>query len=341
LQLREIEEKRRALTQVKPAAVEGPEAKAQRERDLEALKRDQEQIEQELREAAQLAKKTAPSTPAKPPQSENPQSPLAAPAPQPQGGTQAELAKVEEISGEAFLVAKDGKTPVTAGANLLFGQGLQTGGGASRIVLRFSDKTRVDLGPETSLSEIKIDSGKHLAVTQGTIRAVVAKQPKGEPLILIIPHGEAKVVGTTLRLYVDPDPKKGTRLEVEEGKVELKNLAGKTVMVESGHYAVAAVGVELVVHRSPYLSPNGSILYPGQGGSLVTAEGTWTFGGVSTDLGNYYTDLNGVAVGWAAEMEIMGGSLYCHNTVGGDWFRWQNGTWIDIGPTAPSAAPKK
>ncbi|HVR83592.1 MAG TPA: glycoside hydrolase family 16 protein [Planctomycetota bacterium] len=86
---------------------------------------------------------------------------------------------------------------------------------------------------------------------------------------------------------------------------------------------------------SPSLSPNGSILYPGQGGSLVTAEGTWTFGGVSTDVGNYYTDLNGVAVGWAAEMEIVSGSLYAHNTVGGDWFLWQNGTWVDIGPTAP------
>jgi hypothetical protein len=57
------------------------------------------------------------------------------------------------------------------------------------------------------------------------------------------------VVGTTLRLYVDPDPKKGTRLEVEEGKVELKNLAGKTVYVESGHYAVAGVGVELVTRK--------------------------------------------------------------------------------------------
>jgi hypothetical protein len=250
-QLREIKEKRKVLTQAKPEAQEDPQAKAQRERDLEALKRDQEQIEQELREAAQLAKKTAPPTSAKPPQAENPQSPLAAPGPQPQGGTQAALAKVEEISGEAFVATKDGKSPVSAGANLLPGQGLETGGGPSRIVLRFPDKTRVDLGPDSVLAEVKTDSGKRLAVMQGTIRAVVAKQPKGEPMILTTPHGQATVVGTTLRLYVDPDPKKGTKLEVEEGKVELKNLAGKTVMVESGHYAVAAVGVELVARVLP------------------------------------------------------------------------------------------
>ncbi|HVR83591.1 MAG TPA: glycoside hydrolase family 16 protein [Planctomycetota bacterium] len=85
------------------------------------------------------------------------------------------------------------------------------------------------------------------------------------------------------------------------------------------------------------LSPDGSVIYAGKGGSLVTSDGTWIFGGVSTDGVDSYTELNGVVVGWAAEMEIVGGSLYAHNTVGGDWFRWQNGTWVDIGPTAPSS----
>jgi hypothetical protein len=248
--LREIEEKRRLLTQAKPA-VEDPQAKAQREKDLEALKRDQERIEQELREAAELAKKTAPPAPAQPSQGEKPQPSPAAPATQSQVTTQAALAKVEEVSGDAFLVTKDGKSPVTAGTNLLAGQGLQTGGGASRIVLRFQDKTRLDLGPDTLLAELKTDSGMRLSLIQGTVRAVVSKQPKGEPMIFTTPHGQAKVVGTTLRLVVDPDPKKGTKLEVEEGKVELKNLAEKTVMVESGHYAVAAVGVELVARALP------------------------------------------------------------------------------------------
>ncbi|HVR83910.1 MAG TPA: FecR domain-containing protein [Planctomycetota bacterium] len=249
--LREIEERRRALTQAQPEAVEGPESKEKREKDLQALKRDQERIEQELREAAQLAKKTAQPARALPPQEEKlPPSP-AVPATPVQGTTQAGLARVEEVAGDAFIVVKDAKTPLTSDANLLPGQGLRTGGGASRIVLRFPDKTRVDLGPDTVLVELKVDSGKRLVLTQGTVRAVVTKQPKGEPLIVTTPQGQAKVVGTTLRLAVDPDPKKGTWLEVEEGKVELKNLAGRTVMVESGHYAVAAVGVELVARVLP------------------------------------------------------------------------------------------
>ncbi|HVR85149.1 MAG TPA: FecR domain-containing protein, partial [Planctomycetota bacterium] len=290
------------MTQGKPEAQEDPQIKAKREKDLETLKRDQERIEQELREAAQLAKKTAPPAPAQPPQEGKPQS---APAALSQGTTQAALAKVEEVAGDAFVVTKDGKSPATVGVDLIAGQGLETGGGASRIVLRLTDKTRVDLGPDSVLAELKLDSGKRIALTRGTVRAVVAKQPKGEPLIFTTPHGQATVVGTTLRLYVDPDPKKGTRLEVEEGKVELKNLAGKTVMVESGHYAVAAVGVELVARV---------------GGSLTTSEGTWTFGGLAPDGISYYIQLNGAVVGWAAEMEIVGGSLYAHNTVGGHWF---------------------
>jgi hypothetical protein len=260
-QLREIEEKRRVLTQAKPEAQEDPQAKAKRAQDLDALKRDQERIEQELKEAIQLAKKTERPAPTKPPQEEKPPSPPSAPGVQSPGTTQTALAQVEEVSGEAFVVTRDGKSPVMAGVHLLPGQGLETGRGISRIVFHFPDKTRVDLGPETLLAEMKIDSGKRLAVTQGTVQAVVAKQPKGEPLIVTTPHGQAKVVGTTLRLYVDPDPKKGTRLEVEEGKVELKNLAGKTALAESGHYAVAAVGVELVPKAIPAVDPQGLRLW--------------------------------------------------------------------------------
>jgi hypothetical protein len=48
---------------------------------------------------------------------------------------------------------------------------------------------------------------------------------------------------------VDPDPKKGTRLDVEEGKVELRNVSQKSVSVESGRYVVAAAGVDFVARR--------------------------------------------------------------------------------------------
>jgi hypothetical protein len=58
----------------------------------------------------------------------------------------------------------------------------------------------------------------------------------------------------------------GTRLEVEEGKVQLKNLAGKTVDVVSGHFAVAAPGTELLARpmappsETPKMTPGAALV---------------------------------------------------------------------------------
>jgi hypothetical protein len=209
------------------------------------LAKDKERIEREMRDAIERAKTVRGPVPVE----QKPSAPPGLPSIPSEVTTQAVVAGVEDVTGEASLVTKEGKVSLKAGANLLSGQGIETGGGKSRIVLRFVDRTQIQFGPNSSAGEIKAEKGKHLFVSQGTVRAVVVKQPKDEPLIFVTPHGEAKVLGTTLRLWVDPDPKKGTRLEVEEGKVELKNLAGKIVDVPAGNSAVAASGLDLVAAK--------------------------------------------------------------------------------------------
>lgn len=243
-QLREIEEKRKALAQATPDPAADPRAKEKREEDLARLRSDQERIERELKEAAELAKKAQKPAPAGPATEEKPTRPQAPPAPKREEATHAAIAQVEEVFGEAFRVTPLGKVPLAPRAGVGAAESVGTGGGLSRLVLRFPDKTRVELGPQTVLAKIETESGKHFTLSQGTFRAVVVKQSSGQPMIVFTPQGQAKVVGTTLRIVVDPDSKKGTRLDVEEGKVELKNLAGKTVLVESGHSVVAADGVE-------------------------------------------------------------------------------------------------
>ena len=162
-------------------------------------------------------------------------------------GTEATVATLAEVLGEVFVLSKNERTPAKAGLGLRAGQGLETAPGASWAVVSFPDETRVYIPADTVVREIGETRGKrmHLERSLEGIRPEVSKQPKDRPMVFSTPHGEATVLGTTLRLVVDPDPKKGTKLVVEEGRVELKNLAGKTVMVESGHFAVAAVGVEL------------------------------------------------------------------------------------------------
>jgi len=86
------------------------------------------------------------------------------------------------------------------------------------------------------------------------------------------------------------------------------------------------------------LSPNGATLLGGSSGSLVTSDGTWTFG-KSTGSGNYFILLNGqvAASGSAAKLLIANSHLYA-DTVNGEWYEWINGNWAAAGaPTVPPA----
>ncbi len=186
---------------------------------------------------------------------ETPPEPKPAPEPpKPQRSQVVGIARIEKAEGTSFVVAKEGKSPAVAGTEFALGQGLETGGSGSRVVLAFPDKTQVELGPDTALTDVKVDAGTRLFVAAGVIRATVAPQPKTKPLIVATPHAEAKVLGTELRVVVDRDPKKGTLLEVEKGRVELRRLSDrKTAIVAGGQFAIAAVGVEL---KPKPLSPN-------------------------------------------------------------------------------------
>ena len=124
----------------------------------------------------------------------------------------------------------------------------------SRALVRYADRTLLELAGDTQVREMTErdgEKGRRLFVAGGIVKAEVAKQPSGKPMVFDTEHGEARVLGTTLCLTVDPDPKRGTRLEVEEGRVELKNEAGKSVMVDGGHQAVAAAGIPLSVKTLP------------------------------------------------------------------------------------------
>jgi len=183
-----------------------------------------------------------------------------APAPTPTTPKKTEVivTKIESLEGEAFIVDSGRKSSAAIDAALRPGQSLQTAGG--KCSLKFADGTRVSLWPETELRLVKEEGGKAMFVARGELRAEVAPQPAGQPLLFTTPHGQAKVLGTTLRLHIEPGPKGSTRLDVEEGKVEFKRLLdGKLVTVTSGLFAVAASGTELALLR-----PGEILLLPSQ-----------------------------------------------------------------------------
>ncbi len=70
-------------------------------------------------------------------------------------------------------------------------------------------------------------------------------------MVVASPHGEARILGTTLRLSVQSGPKSQTRLDVLEGKVRLQSADGGSVDVPGGHTAVLAEGIELAARPLP------------------------------------------------------------------------------------------
>jgi hypothetical protein len=177
-----------------------------------------------------------------------------APPPEARSATVVAVATFEgPAAGTAFVLLDHEEQPMEVGRDILPGQGLRTVDVPIPVAVRFPDGTRLEIGPNTEIRDIFAEDvsagaslGKRFRLTKGMVRAVVSKQPKDQPMAIETPFGSLRVLGTTLRIYVDLDLKKGTRLDVEEGKVELKNMAGKAVEVHSGHSAVAAAGMELV-----------------------------------------------------------------------------------------------
>jgi len=218
------------------------ESRRKAEEELRRLKTEREAEEAKYIEALERARRATA-------EAARPSEGIPRPAPLPTK-TETIVATIERVEGRVTLLAGAGSTAVAAPQVLLPGQGLETAAKDGSAILTFGDRTQLELGPGTEIRDVydqelpgKGARGKRLLVARGRVAASVAKQPPDQPFVLSTPHGEAKVVGTTLRLTVDPS---ATRLEVTEGKVRLSRLDGKSVDVPAGQVAVAAAGLDLL-----------------------------------------------------------------------------------------------
>lgn len=237
--IRAIEAERQRLLSSQPAP-EGkvePQKEEERKKALEDLTERRRKVDEELRQTIEQDKPTVVVQKAPEP----PPTPLLVPEKTPT--TVAALPTVATIAKLDGAVLVDQK-PAAMGQELAAGQRMDTSAGTVEIV--YPDATRVEFGPGTVVRDFKAEGGKRFWMETGSMIAVVSKQPKGQPMVIESKHGEATVVGTTLRVRIEPEAAKGMRLDVEEGTVQLKNrLTGRTVTVESGHYAVAAGTAEV------------------------------------------------------------------------------------------------
>jgi hypothetical protein len=90
---------------------------------------------------------------------------------------------------------------------------------------------------------------------------------------------------------------------------------------------------------TPSVSPDGSVLTPGSNGSLVTADGTWTFSTTLVNNTDYVILLNGQPAtnGSSTSMTVAGGGkLYAKNSQN-NVYVWNGAGWTQTTmPTAPA-----
>lgn len=167
---------------------------------------------------------------------------------------------VAKVPGIARVESVQGVASLAEGAEIAAGDGLETTGPDSSLVLRLADGTRIELGGDSALGSIaaRKPGGTMLAVARGSCSADVAKQPSGSAVIFTTPHAEVRVIGTKLAIRVDLDV---TRVQVTEGQVRVTALkSGQAVTLSAGQGAdVAPAGApksHLLGLRAQYWDSN-------------------------------------------------------------------------------------
>ncbi len=119
-------------------------------------------------------------------------------------------------------------------------------GASSAATIAFpNESTRLELLSGARARFRSDRAGKQVALVHGVLKAEVAKQAGGAPLVITTPGAKATVVGT--RFSIEAREKK-TRLMVDKGSVELAERAGAaSVLVERNHFAEVREGAPLQV----------------------------------------------------------------------------------------------
>jgi len=146
----------------------------------------------------------------------------------------------------AGLVIKRGSSVVAspaAGYRLRAGDAVLVPTNAVAVVAYEGETTRIRAGAGAHLVFEAADEGKQLTLVGGTISAIVAPQPKDEPMSITTPHAVATVLGTEFSLSVLSN---ASRLDVVEGSVRLERREDeKAIVVPAGYSAAAGADIEL------------------------------------------------------------------------------------------------
>jgi hypothetical protein len=229
MRLRDI---RREVEELEKSPAENPGDRARR---LDALHKESEAIEKQMREEIERRRPAPSTTPSAPEETPRPSAPTVS------DRAMADAArgpKVVRVTDQVYFAADQKRVPV--GSILSYNQAIYTAG-SGEAELEYPDRTQVQVRRDTTVRDLSDGRGLRLLVSAGTIESSIQKQPEGRPMVFATPHAEAEILGTKIVLTAGATPKAGTILEVREGKVRFTRSADKqSVDVEAGRSAIAS-----------------------------------------------------------------------------------------------------
>jgi hypothetical protein len=145
-------------------------------------------------------------------------------------------ASVVDIKGKV-QIELPGKAPSSPALGQVLPAETAINTGNGKILLRLEDESQILVHSNTHivLKQPSPTGWQHLQLLLGKIKAEIQKRTGGSPPFQVgTPSAVITVRGT--RFYVRVDKHKATRVDVEEGVVELQNLKGigKPVQVKAG-----------------------------------------------------------------------------------------------------------
>jgi len=149
-------------------------------------------------------------------------------------------------SGDGVLITHSGKNSQARPDSKIFaGDSLTAPQFASAAFRWRGEQTEFYLSPGTKIQVSQKPQGKQLSLSNGVLKAVVARQPQKLPLIVNSPAALTKVIGTRFTLRASG---KGDRLEVVDGTVEFTRIQQQqTMILHGGDSALAAPDVPFEV----------------------------------------------------------------------------------------------
>lgn len=166
------------------------------------------------------------------------------------GGGNRGAPRLQSVEGEVYLATPTSRAPARVGDVFSPTTTLQTVGEESLAAIVYLDGTRLDVGPDSALTELSDASaiGKRVSLTQGSLTAEVSRQRPGRPMILATPQAEVVVLGTKFSVSGSAE---GTHVETAEGVVQLTRTSdGQSVEVAAGFdVVVLADNKPLAPHR--------------------------------------------------------------------------------------------